>query len=113
MKLQKISSAIVVAGLILPVLVAGQVTGPVRTNFGIENVLFILRTLVRWIFSVFLIVAVIFLLIAAFKYLTSGGDSTKVAEASKMVIYSAVAIAVAILSASIEFIVRDLLNVGI
>lgn len=111
MNLQKISSALVVASLVLPVMAGAVVEFPTPQPFGIEDVLAILTLLTGWIFSVFLIVAVIFILIAAFRYLLAGGDSTKVYEASKMVIYAAIAIAVAILAASVEFIVRELIGV--
>ena len=112
MKLQKISSAIIVASLVLPVLAGAQfLDRPSGERFTIGDVLRILNLFVSWIFSIFLIVAVIFLLIAAFQYLTSGGDPTRVGAATRSVIYAAVAIAVALLSASLEFIVRELIGV--
>ena len=115
MKLHKISGVLLIASLLLPVLAGaqgGQGGPPVIQNFNIDYILQILQTAVNWLFSIFLIIAVVFLLLAAFKYLTSGGDSAKVGEASKAVIYAAVAIGVALLAASIQYLVRDILGIS-
>jgi len=106
-----ISGALLTAAAVLPILAQAQVTGgPAPVITGIEGVLRVLNTVVSWLFAIFLVIAVIFVLIAAFKYLTSGGDASKVTEASRALVYAAVAIAVALLSTSIEFIVRNLLG---
>jgi hypothetical protein len=57
-------------------------------------------TVANWIFATLLAVAVIFVLLAAFKYLTSGGGEG-VSEAHKMLLYAAIAIAVAVLAKGI------------
>ena len=101
------------AGLLLPMLAGAQVqTPPVVSGFNIDYVLGLLQTVVNWLFSIFLILAVIFLLLAAFKYLTSGGDSGKVSEATQAVVYAAVAIGVALLAASVRFLVSDFLGIS-
>lgn len=61
--------------------------------------------------TVFYILAGVFLILAAFAYLQSGGEEKKVATAKQRVIYAAVAIAVAILSSSMRLIVDSLLTV--
>lgn len=54
-------------------------------------------TIANWIFALLLTVAVIYVLLAAFEYLTSkGGEGVE--KAHKMLIYAAVAIAVAVLA---------------
>ncbi len=113
MKLQKISGVIAVASLLLPMIAGAALVAPAPIpGFNIEYVLGLLQNVVSWLFSIFLIVAVIFLLIAAFKYLTSGGDASKVSEATNAVIYAAVAIGVALLAASVTFLVRDFLGIS-
>lgn len=68
-----------------------------------------MKTVANWIFSIFLIVAVIYIILAAFKYLTSrGGESVK--DAHKMLVYAAVAIAIAILAPGIVNIIISLVN---
>lgn len=116
MKLQKISVAILLASLMLPVLAGAAAIdyGPQQGVGGIPDVglnmpyvLDLLDSAVYWLFNIFLILAVVFLLFAAFKYLMSGGDATKVGEATRAVIYAAVAIGVALLSASVTSLVRN------
>ena len=103
----------------LPALVFAQtgsgIGGPVSPStqrFTFGDVIRILNTIVSWMFTIFLIIAVIFIIWAAFKYLTSGGDPEGVKDATKMVIYAAVAIAVALLSAALRFAVQDLLGIA-
>lgn len=116
---KKVISAIVLGMAILPLLAAAQgtgITGAVQTpnvGFTFTQLVKVLNTVVSWIFTVFLIVAVIFVIIAAFSYLTSGGDPEKIKTASKQLVFAAVAIAVALLSVSIRFIVQDLLGITI
>jgi len=51
-----------------------------------------------------------FILYAAFIYLTAGGDPEKVKTASNQLIYAAVAIAVALVAQGIRFIVAQLVG---
>lgn len=121
MKLQKIlkvGGAVGLATLVLPVLVFAQtgITGPVGppdADFGFQEVIGVMNTLVTWIFTIFIILAVIMVIVAAFFYLTSGGDGTKVKKATQMVVFAAVAIAVALLAISIRYIVENLLGVQV
>jgi hypothetical protein len=76
---------------------------------GLTDIVIILTRVANWMFTIFLLVAVIFFILAAYKYLTSGGGE-KVAEAHKMIIYSAIAIAVALLSKGFEFVIRQLVT---
>lgn len=52
----------------------------------------------NWILGILLAAAVIFILIAAFNYLTSAGDEKKTAAAKKMVTYAIIAIALGLLA---------------
>jgi len=73
----------------------------------------ITRLLVRWqtwLTRVFWIVAVVFIVLAAFKFLTSGGDEKKIGAAKTALIYAFVAIGVAILSTAAEPLVIDILR---
>jgi len=58
-----------------------------------------------WMFYVLMALVVIFLIMAAYKYLTSSGDPTKVHEATNMILYAVIAIVVALLAKSIPLIV--------
>jgi uncharacterized RDD family membrane protein YckC len=63
-------------------------------------------------FIILLVLAVLFIIMAAFSYMTSGGDEEKVAGAHKKVIYAVVAIAVAFLAQGVSFVVASLLGQG-
>jgi hypothetical protein len=82
---------LIVALLIIPALVSAQpFTAP---NIGIINAL---RSLINWFFTVVIIVSVIFLIIAAFTFLTAQGDPEKIRKARQFVIYALIGIAIAV-----------------
>ena len=62
-----------------------------------------------WLFTFLLIFAVIMIIIAAYKYLFSGGGE-KVKEANKMLIYALVAVVVGILANSIPSLISNILE---
>lgn len=86
----------------------GQDTGITDTGSLFDTICVILD----YIFTGLIILAIIFVLIAAFKYLTAGGDPEKVKAASKTLIYAAVAVAVGIIAQAIPIIVGNFLGVG-
>jgi len=86
---------------------AGGSAGSVVDNP--EDVLRILKKIADWMLTVFMVLAVIFILLAAFKYLTSkGGDGVQ--DAHKMILYAVVAVAVAILAPGIVNLVEAFLK---
>ena len=54
--------------------------------------------------------AVIFIIVAGFKYLTAAGDPEKVKAAGTMLIYTAVAIVVALLARAVPLIIGSFLG---
>lgn len=113
-RIAKLSLVISTISLLLLVNVAiGQVaqipgvsqTGPTTVG-GLTDVL---RNVVRWIYILFFIIAVMFILFAAFSYLTAGGDPEQVSKAKSRIIYAAVAIAVALLAVGFEVVIRNFL----
>src|SRR5690242_5782849 len=66
--------------------------------------------LLNYAFYGLILLAIVFVLIAAFKYLTAQGDPEKVKSASKTLIYAAVAVAVGILAQAIPLIVGSFLG---
>ncbi len=62
-----------------------------------------------WMYTIFLALAVIMIIYAAFVYLTSGGGEN-VAKAHKMLLYAVVAIAVAMLAKGVVKVVESLLQ---
>ena len=76
------------------------------------NIFDIFLAAVGWIYRIFFIVAAVFIIIAAFNYLTAQGDPEKVGKAKSMIIYAVIAIVVALLAFSIDIIVSTFLIGG-
>ena len=105
-----------IAAAALPVLALAQVAPPSPfTDIGGFKT-FLCVTVVGWMFTFLIVLAIIFILIAAFKYLTASGDPEKVKSASHTLIYAAIAVAVALLARGIPLIVGTFIggnaNVG-
>lgn len=96
----------------LPLLTLAQITGPSETPVTIERIIGILERFINWLFAILLAVAVIFIILAAFKYLTAGGDSEKIKSAHTQLIYALVAIGVALLSKGLVYLVKQLLGIS-
>ena len=106
-----------VASLALPLLAAAQVPGaPVTApTAGINSINAVgtsLCTITNWLFYFLIILAVIFIIIAAFKYLTAAGDPEKVKAASHSLLYAAIAIVVGILAKAVPSLVGSVIGQG-
>lgn len=58
----------------------------------------VLNKILGWLVSVILIVAALAIVIAAFMYITAGGSSEKVQTANRMILYSVIAVVIALLA---------------
>lgn len=76
----------------------------------VDGLLEVVAGIVRVIYTVFFIMAVLIVIFAAYKFLFSNGDPKNTETAKKMIIWAAVAIAVALLAVSIQFIVSNFLE---
>jgi len=74
------------------------------------DILEVLNQIINWVFAIFLGIAVLFIILAAFQFLTAGGDSSKVSAARDKLLYAAIGIAVAFLSRAIVPIVSGILG---
>lgn len=75
------------------------------------DIIRIIETVANWLFVILLAVALIFILIAAYQFLTSGGDPTRVAAARQNLLYALVGIAVAFLARGLVALVRFVLGI--
>ena len=89
-----------------PPTVAPIVTG-VTTLSGVGQTL---CGITNWLFYFLIIIAVIFIIIAAFKYLTAAGDPEKVKAASHMLLYAAIAIVVGIIAKAVPSLIGSVLG---
>lgn len=93
--------------------VGGPSIVPNTLQEGPYKLVCLIRDVTNWIFTGFLVVAVIFILIAAYYYLIAEGNAEEVLKTHRMLIYSAVGIAVAILSRGFITVVQSVTGVPI
>ncbi|MDP2704330.1 MAG: hypothetical protein Q8P01_03855 [bacterium] len=80
------------------------------TNTGVttvEDVRGVVQDIVGWMQIFFYIVATLLMILAAWDYLNSGGDETKTKAAKNKVLYSLVAIAIAVIAGGIVTLVKN------
>lgn len=85
-------------------------TAPITDPQGIVD---IINTVAGWFFAVFLALAVVFLLWAAFQYLTAAGNQDRVDKAKNTLIYSVVAIVVALVAGGLVQVISGILDAGL
>jgi len=101
----------IVTMLIAPVIVGAQTppteAPPIQDLTGVES---LLQKVLGWLNTFFYIVASIFVLIAAFQYLTAQGNEDKIKKAKNMLIYAVIAIAVALFAGGLDILVRNVIT---
>lgn len=85
----------------------GTPESPTKTPGGLLD---IITSIVKWVYIVFFIVAVLFILFAAFNYLIGGGQPEKVKLAHTQLIYALIAIAIALMSVGAVAIIKNFLQ---
>jgi hypothetical protein len=71
----------------------------------------ILCGVASWLFAAAIVVSIIYVLIAAFKYMGGSDSSEKITEAHKSLVYAAIGIAVAIVAGGMPYIVGSFFEV--
>jgi membrane-associated phospholipid phosphatase len=109
-----------IAALVLPAMAFAQnlPLPNAPTNVGVpqgqitslQGVLQTLCTVFAWAFYFLIVIAVIFVIVAAFKYLTAAGDPEKVKSAGATLLYAAIAIGVALLARAVPLVVGSFLG---
>lgn len=72
-----------------------------------------LCTIINWLFWFLIVLVIIFVLIAAFRYLTAAGDPEKVKLASLTLLYAAVAVIVALIAKGFPLIISSFVGGGL
>lgn len=75
-----------------------------------DQALDLLLTITNWFFSILMAVAVILIIVAAWTFLTAGGNPDSVTKARQMLIYALVGVAVAVLARGIPLVVQWILG---
>lgn len=114
--MKKLNALMLTSFWALPLISLAVVTSALPPPRGVETFggfLKIFTLLISWMFTLLMVFAVIFIILAAFHYLTAGGDSEKIATAHKEIIWAVVAIAVGLLAQGVTFIVGELISTGV
>lgn len=82
-------------------------TPPATTGAGL---LTLVDAVTNWVFAIFTVLAVIFILLAAFQFVTAGGDAVKVGEARMKLIWAMVGIIVALASKGLVPVIRNIVG---
>jgi len=112
--LEKVKSVVAPFVFLFPALALAQTPTPPPNVLqgGISGVGTLLCTIFNWMFYFLIVLAVIFVVVAAFRYLFAAGDPEKVKSAGHALIYAAVAIAVGLIAKAVPGIVSTLLGAG-
>lgn len=84
---------------------------PVKAGAGVNQIIDIIKLIARIMLYALLVLASIFIVYAAYLYLTAAGDPEKVKTASSVIIYAAVAIGVGLLAQVIVAIAEGIVRV--
>jgi Type IV secretion system pilin len=76
----------------------------------VEGVSYLFCMGLKWFYTFVLVMSIIFILVSAFQYMSSGGSEEKVDTARKILTYAMVGIAVALLAAGVPSIVNNLVG---
>ncbi len=76
-----------------------------------EDVEKVLKNIARWLYRFFIVVTVIFFILAGFTYLTASGDPNKIDKATKMIKFGVIGAIVALLATSVIPLLESVLDV--
>jgi uncharacterized membrane protein YidH (DUF202 family) len=111
--IKKVALALGPAVLLLPVMALAVNVQPLPSNVTSLNDLSDKVCLVaQWLFTFLIILAVIFVVVAAFRYLFAQGDPEKIKTANHAIIYAVVAVVVAVLAKGVPSIVGAFFTSG-
>ncbi len=114
MKFKRVATALFYATLTAPLLASAafptQAPSSALSQKGSAGLGELLTKSGNWFLGIILALAVIFILYAAYNFLISGGDEEKVGAARRYLTYAVIAVAVAVLSMGIVYLVRVFLG---
>jgi ATP/ADP translocase len=85
----------------------GNTKSPIKN---VEEIKDIFINIVKWVYTIFYIVAVLFILIAAYNFLLGGSDESKIKTAKAQLKYAVIAIAIALISTGVATIANNFLK---
>jgi len=73
------------------------------------EILRIIKAIGDWIFAAFMLLAVIFIILALFDFISGGGDPAKISSARQKLIYAAIGVGLALVAGGIDNVLRNIL----
>jgi len=86
---------------------------PITGEQSVSGWVLIFVTAVRWVYTILFILAVLFILLAAYNFVTSKGDPEKVSTARKQVLWAVIGVAVGLLAWTIVRLVETSISGGL
>jgi magnesium-transporting ATPase (P-type) len=77
------------------------------------KVIGVFTRITNWLFTGLMIMSVIMLIVAGYKYLFSGGSEENTGAARKTIVYAVIGIAVAMVSKAVPFLIQSVLGVKV
>jgi len=106
--MKKVTLILVLAGLlILPMICLAQVRKAPTVD-----VMQILDRIVDWLFTILLIIAVIWLILAAYYFVTAQGDPDRISKARNMVLYALIGVLVAFAARGLVLLIERIVGGG-
>lgn len=107
--MKKIILGLALAGLVPAVSSAQQIFGQPGPSdaprWGDLDVMDVLERLTNWLFAILLIAAAIFIIFAAYNFVTAGGDPDKVSKARNFVLYALVGVLVGFIAKGLVLLI--------
>ena len=95
----------------LPFMAGAQEVQPIPASTNpLQQIFGILDRLTNWLLTALLVLAGLFIVFAAYEYLTAAGNEEKVKSAKNIIIYAVVAIGIGLLAKVIVALARSLIT---
>ena len=95
-------------------LIAGAVFPPPPTPFtSVGSLLNDLRNILSAVFAIFLVVATIMIIWAAYSYSTAGGDEEKIRRAKAQFVAALIGIVIALIAQGIRFVIANIFGINL
>ncbi len=107
--LMKLTLVCLVSLLVFPA-IASAVDEPPEIITTPEQLLAIITYVTNFVFTAVMLIAVLFIILAAFYFLTAGGNPDTITKARQMLIYALIGIAVALLAKGLPVLIETLLG---
>ena len=107
--MKKFLPALILASLVIPVMAMAQEEAPELIATG-QELVELIETIGNWIFTVLLVVAAVFLIVAGFMFVTAGGNPEAVTKARQMLINALIGVAIALLAKGLVLLVGNILG---